>query len=237
MHLGWWFRRIAAATVLTLCVGLVALNGSALGLELPTVDPALGSGTSLPGTSTLPSTSGLAIDPQQLIAPTVPVTSVTPAPAGPTGPSGPAGATAGSTAGSSTGAVATLSRLHKGNLASSGRLRNLISGDNASSPNASGNAAGARRVRRASTSGRHAGSRSRGRSSSNSGFQLFHPSQLDHLGRIIGQQTSPAGFVGRFSPSATGRADWAPPLLTVMLLIGLGGFLRVALPAPRRPQQ
>jgi hypothetical protein len=233
MHLGWWIRRTAAATALTLGLGLVVLNGAAFGLALPTVDPALGSETTLPSTSDLPSTSSLPVNPQQLIGPTVPETPVTSAPTGPTGPSGPAGASA-SGSGSSTQAQASSARLRQGKVSSTGRLRNVINGDSGSTSTASG--APAQRGRRATASSRQAKSHRRGLSSTGPGFQLFHPSQLDHLGRILGQQAAPTRLLGRFSASATGRADWAPPLLTIMLLIGLGGFLRVAMPAPRRPQ-
>jgi hypothetical protein len=232
MILGRWFRRIAAATVLTLGLGLIAGGGTAFGLALPAVDPALASDTTLPGTSSLPSTSTLPIDPQQAIGATIPATPISPTQPSPTGPSGPSGAVASPTP--SSGAQATVSGAHKGSLQSIGRgVRSFGTGNPAS--RASGSAPAAHGSRRAASLRRKRPRRS-GHTPSGAGFQLFHPSQLDHLGRILPRPTSPTSFLGGFSTSATGRADWAPPLLTIMLLIGLGGFLRVAMSAQRHPR-
>ena len=230
MHLGWWIRRIAAATLLTFGMGLAVLSGAAVGLELPTVDPALGD-TTLPGTSGLPSTTDLPIDPQKLISPAVPETPITPPPSGPTGPTGAAGPSV--TPSGSSAAQATIARRNRGNLSSSGRQRNVVNGDRGTASSAQ--SAPGQRVHRARASGRRNGRhRSRGASPSSPTFPLFGRSRFDRLGPITAPEAGPAGFFGRFSPSATGRANWAPPLLTIMFLIGLGGFLRVAMPASRR---
>jgi hypothetical protein len=230
MHLGRWFRRIAAAMVLTLGLGLAAGDGTALGLELPATEPALGA-EALPGTPELPPTPVVPIDPRQLIGPTVPPTAISPP--GPTGPSGPSGSPA-APSGSATGAQSSVSRTRRGNLQSTGRtVRNVVNGDRASTPGAA--AAGAKRARRAPARTRERGEPQRQElSPSSRGFQVFHPSSLEHLGEVLAGQASPPRFLGGFSASATGSADWAPPLLTILFLIGLGGFLRVAISAPRR---
>jgi hypothetical protein len=232
MHLGRWFRRIAAATVLTLGLGLAAGDGTALGLELPATEPALGAEL-LPGTPELPPTPVVPIDPGQLIGPTVPSTPI--APPGPTGPSGPSGSSAGP-ARSATDAQASVTRTRRSNLQSIGRtVRNVVNGDRASTPGAA--VAGAQRARRAAARTRQR-DRARGNrelSSSSPGFEVFHPSSLERLGEAFGGQASPQRLLGGFSASATGGAEWAPPLLTILFLIGLVGFLRVAISAPRRP--
>jgi hypothetical protein len=230
MHLGWWFRRIAAATAVVLSLGLAAGDGAALGVELPSVDPALGAETTLPGVSDLPSTSVLPIDPAQPIGPTVPATPITSTPPAPAGPSGPSGSV--SPSGSTTSAQAAASR-RNGNLQSIGRGRNVVNGDRSPTPGASG--ADAQRVRSSAAGGRRDSPRSRGQrlSPSSPGFQIFHPSPLENLGRVLAPHASPPRFLGGFSASATGGAGWAPPLLTIMLLIGLGGFLRVAMSTSR----
>jgi hypothetical protein len=231
MRLG-WIRRGAAATALTLGLGLVVGDGAALGVALPTVDSALGSGSTLSGTTDLPSTSGLPIDPTPLVSsvPVAPVQST-----GPTGPSGPQGATASQVA-NPTGSVGTTqasaSTVRKGKVQGrGGTARNVVNGDR-SSPAGVSSAAGSL-VGRVKRAGRNRSSRRNPTSKSNA-FQFFHPSQFDHLGRVIGSGPTPSRFLGGFASSRTGNANWAPPLLTVMLLIGIGGFLRVALPPPRR---
>lgn len=224
MHLGWWFRCIVRATVLTLGLGLIAGGGTASGLVLPTADPALASQTALPGSSGLPSTSALPVDPQKLIGSTAPVPVSTQP--GPTGPSGPAGAAASPT---TADPQATLSRAHKDSLQSLGRgVRNFNPGAGASGSH--GSDPGIRGTRHVAGSRGRKDRLHRGHGSSGAHLSLFHPSRFDHLGPILPlpDQASRGGLLGGFASSATGRADWAPPLLTIMLLIGLGGFLRVA---------
>jgi hypothetical protein len=229
MHLGQRFRRVAAAMVLTLGLGLFAGDGAALGLELPSVDPALGETTS-PVTSALPSTRSLPVDPQAIAPAVTPnaVSSITPAPAGPSGPSGPSV----TPSNSYTGAGASISRLRRRNLGSIGRARNLVNGDRSSVADASGSKASV--LRRARASGRHRTARQHRAAPKANPFQAFQPSQFQRLGRIIGRHGTSTPFLGGFSASATGTANWAPPLLMIMLLIGLGGFVRLAKPASRR---
>jgi hypothetical protein len=42
------------------------------------------------------------------------------------------------------------------------------------------------------------------------------------------EQSSVSELVRSFGDNSTTGAAWAPPLLAIMLLIGLGGFLRAA---------
>ena len=226
MRLG-WIRRVAAATALTLCLGLAAGDGAALGLSVPVVDSALGAGPTSPAGSSLPSTSNLPVDPAPLLSS---VTSTPVQPVGPTGPSGPAGVTTSPSAPAATQASA--STAGTGRVQSRGTVRNLVNGDRSSTPPRSVSPtgdSGRRPARRARTrSAAHRGSTSKGPN-----FGPFSTSQFDHLGRVLGSSPPQSNFFGGFASSRTGSANWAPPLLTLMLLIGLGGFARVAVTARR----
>jgi hypothetical protein len=226
MHRG-GLRRIAAATALGLAMTMAASDVPALGVGLPaplsvSADPALGAGPAIASTPTIPSTSVLPPAPQILppttLPPAPPPLAAPPQQGSVAAPPGPLGGQSAASPGSKPHIASTRGRVL-------GRTRS------AGEPGSGGRPKEASEVRSYTDREHRVRDRARRRAirPDSPGFRLFHPSQLARLGEIVGQDTLPsARFLGGYSGSATRIASWAPQLLTIMLLIGFGGFLKAA---------
>jgi hypothetical protein len=228
--------RIAA--LVALATSLMAGTASpAIGLELPSVQP-LTSAAPAPAPQT---TSLVATTPQ------LPSVSVPPVPALPSAPtlpaspqlipSSPGPTTGGRSASDSQAPAATTRASASGQVRKRQRSRSERSGkpggrrDAGSAPRvAGGGALRAERASRGRASGRTGGSETGGILPlifGNPVYQVQSGSPFGQLGTPV-EQTPVSRLVRSFGDNSTTGAAWAPPLLAIMLLIGLGGFLRAA---------